>query len=99
MIFLTGDRHHSELAVMDRPGQYPLYDFTVSPLTSSAHTPEPGENPLMVPGSLVTQRNYGLIEVSGPRTDRSLIMKLFDTNGQKLWEHTLKATSLRPPQK
>ncbi len=29
---LSGDRHHSEVIKMERPGTYPLYDITVSPL-------------------------------------------------------------------
>ncbi|HET9431432.1 MAG TPA: alkaline phosphatase D family protein, partial [Chitinophagaceae bacterium] len=33
VLFLTGDRHHSEIIKVERPGTYPLYDITVSPLT------------------------------------------------------------------
>jgi len=99
VMFLTGDRHHSELARLERSQNYPLYDFTVSPLTSGAHTPDPGENPLMVPGTLVTERNYGMIEISGPRTDRHLKMKILDSKGQLLWERAISSKELRPPQK
>lgn len=38
VLFLTGDRHHSEIIKVDRPGTYPLYDITVSPLTSGTHS-------------------------------------------------------------
>ena len=31
VIFISGDRHFSEVSKMDRYGAYPLYDFTVSP--------------------------------------------------------------------
>ena len=34
VIFLSGDRHHSELVRVHPDGLYPLYDFTSSPLTS-----------------------------------------------------------------
>ena len=37
VLFLTGDRHHSEIIKTERPGSYPLYDITVSPLTSASH--------------------------------------------------------------
>ena len=37
VLFLTGDRHHSEIIKVERPGTYPLYDITVSPLTSGTH--------------------------------------------------------------
>jgi len=34
VLFLTGDRHHSEIIKAERPGTYTLYDITVSPFTS-----------------------------------------------------------------
>ena len=34
VLFLTGDRHFSELSKLNRENTYPLYDWTVSPLTS-----------------------------------------------------------------
>lgn len=37
VVFLTGDRHHSEIIKVERPGTYPLFDITVSPLTSGTH--------------------------------------------------------------
>ena len=37
VLFLTGDRHHSEIIKVERPGTYPLYDITVSPLISGTH--------------------------------------------------------------
>src|SRR5690606_10494226 len=34
VVFLTGDRHHTELLRAPREGLYPLYELTSSPLTS-----------------------------------------------------------------
>jgi alkaline phosphatase D len=35
VFFLTGDRHHTCLQKLERAGNlYPLYDLTISPLTS-----------------------------------------------------------------
>ena len=34
LIFLSGDRHFGELLRVERPGAYPLHEFTSSPLTS-----------------------------------------------------------------
>ncbi len=99
VLFLTGDRHHTELSRLDIDGFYPLHDFTVSPLTSGSHTPEPDENPLMIAGTLVTERNYGLAKVSGPRTDRSLTLEIHDLSGKLIWEKTIKSRDLRPPKK
>ncbi|MDH3710051.1 MAG: alkaline phosphatase family protein [Cyclobacteriaceae bacterium] len=97
VIFLTGDRHHTELSKLDRAGLYPLYDFTVSPLTSSSHTPDEGENSLTQEGTLVTQRNFGVVKVSGPRKERVLILEIRDVSGELLWEKKLTTKDLRPP--
>jgi len=33
VVFISGDRHFGELLKIARPGAYPLYEFTSSPLT------------------------------------------------------------------
>ena len=38
VLFLSGDRHHTEVIKVNREGTYPLYDITVSPLTAGTHT-------------------------------------------------------------
>lgn len=95
VIFLSGDRHHSELTRYALDRAYPLYDFTVSPLTSGAGNPREDENPLRVEGSLVKQRNYGLIEVSGPRNNRVLKMLLKDSEGNLLWTYEIAQEDLK----
>ena len=94
VVFLTGDRHHTELIRLDRES-YPLYDFTSSPLTSGAYDPvaEHG-NPGRVAGTLVSERNFGLVRVSGPRTARTLTLETYNTVGEKLWSHTIPAAEL-----
>ncbi len=74
VLFLTGDRHHSEIIKSVRPGNYDLYDITVSPLTSGVARVRGNEinNPARVPGSLVEQRNYARISVTGKKNDRIL---------------------------
>ncbi|GAB4252244.1 MAG: alkaline phosphatase D family protein [Saprospiraceae bacterium] len=90
VIFLTGDRHHTELCAMVNAAGNTVYDFTVSPLTSGAHdTDEP--NLYRVPGTMVTERNFGIMEISGPRKERQLIFKIFDVNGELLWSESIKA--------
>ena len=104
VVFLSGDRHHAELLKLDRPGTYPLYEFTSSPLTAGASTyaadPDSPEfdNPLRVPGTLVAGRhNFGTLSVSGPRTDRTLTMRALDAEGAVIWEQSVRAASLRTP--
>ncbi|WP_412068739.1 alkaline phosphatase D family protein [Rubrivirga sp. IMCC43871] len=102
VVFLSGDRHHTELLKMERPGAYPLYEFTSSPLTAGASTYPLREdspervNPLRVPGTLVAgDRNFGTLTVSGERTDRTMTMRTYDAEGTLLWEHAVRARALQ----
>jgi len=99
VVFLSGDRHFTELIRLDAPGSYPLYDFTSSPLTAGTATLRADSvNPARVPGTLVQGvHNFGLLRFAGPRTDRTLTMEAYDHTGKLLWGRTLRAAELRPP--
>ena len=98
VLFVSGDRHFSELLKIDRPGAYPLYEFTSSPLTSR---PPPRidaaerDNPDVVPGTLVLKRQFGMIRVSGPGDDRRVSLESYDSDGVLLWRHEIRARDLR----
>ena len=99
VVFLTGDRHHTELIRRDLPGLYPLYDFTSSPLTSrAADIQKEADNPARVPGTWVRgKRNFGIVEVTGPLDDRRLTLRTLDAQGKELWNHTIQASELSFP--
>ncbi len=104
VVFLSGDRHHTELLKLDRPGAYPLYEFTSSPLTAGASTYPLREdspefaNPLRVDGTLVAgEHNFGTLTVEGPRTDRTMTMRTHAADGRLLWEHAVRARDLTVP--
>jgi alkaline phosphatase D len=102
LVFLSGDRHFTELLKVDRPGAYPLYEFTSSPLTSGPwENPEANErnNPQVVPGTLVGKRQFGLIRITGPGDDRRIALESYDASGSLLWRHELRARDLRFPRK
>lgn len=90
VIFLTGDRHHSELSQYEQDG-ITIYDFTVSPLTSGSYDAEEEPNGLRVPGSQVGIRNYGTIDLVGPSDQRKAKMTLFDPTGKELWSFEVTA--------
>ncbi|MBX7242125.1 MAG: alkaline phosphatase D family protein [Bacteroidia bacterium] len=94
VIFLTGDRHHSELSVTEvkSPSGKTLkvYDWTVSPLTSSAYDASKEENSYRVPGSHYGARNFGIMQITGPQKERQLNMKLLDIQGKEVWNYTIK---------
>ncbi|HLA63038.1 MAG TPA: alkaline phosphatase D family protein, partial [Rhodothermales bacterium] len=99
VVLVSGDVHHTELMRLDRPGTYPLYEFTSSPLTAAAAPPQYARvNSLTVEGTFVQgQRNFGTLTVTGPRTARVLTMRTYDTDGVLLWEHEVAASDLRTP--
>ena len=84
IIFLTGDRHLTELTELKLPNGKFIYDLTVSPLTSGVNT-NPDSNVLRVPGTLVTEHNFGLLTFSGKRQERKLTIKIFDAVGKEKW--------------
>lgn len=97
VLFISGDRHYTELIKRVETGIYPLYDFTSSPLTSGTANPtkEEDTNPARVPGTLVKGvRNFGLIEASGTRKDRKLTLRTLDAGGKERWRHEIKASEL-----
>ena len=100
LLFLSGDRHFTELLRIDRPGAYPLFEFTSSPLTSKPWAQPPARerrNPQVVPGTLVGKRQFGLIRISGPGDDRRIELESYDQTGTLLWQHALRANELRFP--
>ncbi|MCB9398714.1 MAG: alkaline phosphatase D family protein [Acidobacteria bacterium] len=102
ILFLSGDRHFTELIKLDRPGAYPLYEFTNSPISSGTYSNMTDErlNPLRVEGTLVnTVRNFGTISVSGPRKERQMTLRTFDAEGKLLWEKVLTRKQLSNPKR
>jgi alkaline phosphatase D len=98
VVFLSGDRHFGGLWRVERPGTYPLYEFTSSPLTAGPVgnlAADERENPELVPGTLINQRNFGMLRVSGPRKERSLTLEAYDASGKLLWQRRLSAAELR----
>jgi alkaline phosphatase D len=99
VVFLSGDRHHTELVRRAEPGLYPLYDFTSSSLTSrGSRNEDEADNPARVPGTWVTEtNNFGLIDLSGPPKDRRLTLRTVDYAGKELWKHEIAAGELKFP--
>ncbi len=95
VLFLTGDRHHTELTALPRAGSYTLYDLTVSPLTSGSHDASKEANYLRVPGTLVGEQNFAVLEITGPRKNRVMTIRIYDVDGKELWNRVVKAKDLR----
>ena len=100
VLFLTGDRHHSEIIKVERPGFYPLYDITVSPLTSGTHTfgKEEKNNPYRIVG-VDQKQNYGRISVTGPRGNRKLSVDFLGIKGENITSWSVMEKDLKAPRK
>lgn len=100
VIFVSGDRHFTELLKTERGRDYPLYEFTSSPLSSRTYSTidetEEYHNPQRVDGTLVYKdQNFGIIEVSGKKDDRTLLLQTFGSEGRKRWEYSIHEDELK----
>ncbi|RED96566.1 alkaline phosphatase D family protein [Marinoscillum furvescens] len=80
VIFLTGDKHFSEVSSMALPNGNQLYEFASSPLTANVNTRD-DINVYRLPGSHIQQRNFGLLTISKDL----LTIKFLDSQGQTLY--------------
>ena len=99
VVFLTGDRHFTELLKTDRVGSYPLYELTCSPLLSGVSSGLDAEraNKQVVDGTFVAQRNFCTLDFGGSKAERKITMRSFSNTGEKLWERELKLSELQTP--
>jgi alkaline phosphatase D len=97
VIFISGDRHHTEISKMERENAYPLIDITCSPLTAGTHSPRDEGNTRQVKGKTFYNRNFGIIEVTGKRRDRVMLLTIYDSDGNKVFDYEIKAKDLRYP--
>ncbi len=95
VVFLSGDRHLTELIALKDTAFYTLHDYTNSSLTAGLSTFKDTANSYVVPGTLVNDaHNFGILRFSGPRRDRVLTMECWDYTGKLRWTHVLKAKDL-----
>lgn len=95
VFFLSGDRHFTELTKLARHGDYPLYDLTVSPLTSQAYNNPSEPNSLRVEGTHLGRRNFVTLTFSGSLNERSMLIRAYDSDGRVQWERSIPARELK----
>lgn len=97
VIFLSGDRHHSEISKFEREYAYPIYEFTTSSFTAGVSPGRDENNPYRI-GESIDQHNFAKITVRGPRKNRELVCNFYDVEGKfisgiKINENELKYRS------
>lgn len=97
VVFLTGDRHHSEVVKMPRSGLYPLYDITVSPYTAGVSKVfgEEKNNPNREPNTLVEEQNFGRISFSGKKGERIMKVDFIGIKGATLGTWSISETAVK----
>ena len=97
LIFISGDRHFSEVLKYQPVGFYPLHEFTCSAVTSGVAIPSKAEqaNPLRIAGTMLLENNFGKISVSGENNKRQVVIETYDINGVKKWGITLNENDLK----
>jgi alkaline phosphatase D len=96
VLFFTGDRHHSEVVKLERPGLYNLFDITNSPYTSGVSKVRGLElnNPVRVDGTLVEAQNFSKVSVTGKKNERVLQVDFIGIKGDKLGTWSIKENEL-----
>jgi alkaline phosphatase D len=94
-VFISGDRHFAELAVMDSEAGYPTYDLTSSSLNWSERIfrlPERNRHRVAL---LNRGDNFGLVEIDWDRRDPLLRFKIVDEDGEVMIHHKVELSVLR----
>jgi alkaline phosphatase D len=97
VIFISGDRHFSEMLVYQPQGFYPLYEFTCSAVTSGVSNISKSKefnNPDRIKGTLLMENNYGKVSIIGAKEDRKVLIETYDINGVKKWDFTISEKDL-----
>lgn len=101
IVFLTGDRHMTEIIQSKPKGFYTLYDVTCSPMSSGAFTniaeyPE-FTNPSRVPNTLLTEQNYMNVSIDGDRKagTRKVTFTAKDKKGEIKFSYSIFAKDLK----
>jgi alkaline phosphatase D len=87
VVFLTGDRHHSEITKLKTAKGNVFYDVTSSAITSSTYDHSKEPNSLRVPNTMISERNFAIFNVSGDKKNRKLDVVFKNTQGKVVLEY------------
>ena len=90
VVFLTGDVHFSEVAVLRKKGMPIIWDITSSPLNSGVNTKaKEKNNTLRIDESVIIERNFAELKLSGIIEERIIDITYFDGDGNKIWNYSI----------
>lgn len=95
VLFVSGDRHWSELSRMPGPLGYPIYDLTASALTERHPRGTPTENKFRALPTTFHEVNVGHLHLDWDAAEPRFTWKIIDVAGQTRIEHTLPLSELQ----
>lgn len=97
VLFISGDRHHSEISRLENGVKYPLIEFTSSPLTAGVSNidPEKEKNIYRVPNTFLRERSFALFKVSGKNRERKLTVQYINYKGEERVKYEVRAEELK----
>jgi hypothetical protein len=82
--------HFSELSVLHAEGKPTIWDITSSPLNSGVNMyADEKDNTLRISESVIMQRNFTEIKLSGVIEDRKITLTYYDSNGEEIWKYEI----------
>lgn len=98
LVFISGDRHLTELLKVKTFTGKSFYEFTCSPVSSGAYNLKSGpelNKPGRIENTLVTDQNYGKISIiTGSDKKRIVKIEVFDRENAKRWEYEILESQL-----
>jgi alkaline phosphatase D len=98
VIFLTGDVHFTELARKKISDTQWVYELTSSPFSSAVSNlgkTERAADPHRVESTLVSDQNFCVLNVTGPKEDRQVVITCVDKQGVTRFTQAIKASELK----
>ena len=90
VVILSGDVHFSEIAVLREEGKPTIWDITSSPLNSGVNIyAEEKDNKHRIPESVIMERNFTEVKLTGVYKERKLNVTFYDSDGNIIWEYII----------
>lgn len=96
LFFLSGGKYYGELTRLVHANSYNLHDLTVGPLTANPGDNSKELNFFRMPGSSTFERQFALIDVTGPEDGRILTVRTISMEGKELWAREINQSQLQP---
>jgi alkaline phosphatase D len=96
VVVLSGDRHWSELSIVEDGVGYPLYDLTSSSFNQPHPRGTPTDNSRRALPTTYHQQNYGAVEIDWDAPSPTVSLQIRDLAGQIVLERQLLLAELQP---